>query len=397
MAPRRVSAGRYDIGGKVVNATSAADAAKMGGRSRTPAKTSSTSTSTRVKAPAQVLPGNFDLSKPTNIVDAQEAINQGTFDANLNANRVNQQSDFGTLQYTKNADGTYTANNKASGANAEILQNGQAGAAMGSRMAGSILSGSYIKPFSLDQVQTQRFGDYNQERSRIEDATYNRLTRGLEDNYKQGLEDKKQELYNRGIPIGSAAYNNEMNRFENQYNNQRQDARAQAVAMGGDQTQQAYNIQSGNRANEIGELQGQSQFGVNLAQQLYGVGIGYQNPNSSYINPTPIERQGTNVTGIGGAAMDAATARDVARINASNRGGGGGGYDGPSFGGGLPPGYVTPTQGGGSSAGSNLVGAAVQGASQGIGNAILNGKSLSVGGNANRGIVAGRNTTGRMY
>ncbi len=85
-------------------------------------------------------------------------------------------------------------------------------------------------------------------RQRIEDQAFARLTRGVDDKERQGKQELMQNLADRGIPYSNdpnSRYQMEMNDFNNRFDTIRGNARQDATAMGGQELQRQYDIQSG--------------------------------------------------------------------------------------------------------------------------------------------------------
>jgi hypothetical protein len=72
------------------------------------------------------------------------------------------------------------------------------------------------QPFEADLQPRTGTGDLVADRQRIEDEVFNRLTRGADTQFTRSAQDKAQELHDKGIPMGSKRYNEEMDRFEKQ-------------------------------------------------------------------------------------------------------------------------------------------------------------------------------------
>jgi len=92
----------------------------------------------------------------------------------------------------------------------------------------------------------------------VRNATFELGKRQLEPEFKSQREALVTELANRGIPIGSDAYNSEMNRFERQRGEQLNQLSLQSLAAG-IQTAEA---QRAARFNEISSLLGRTQVGA---------------------------------------------------------------------------------------------------------------------------------------
>lgn len=113
-----------------------------------------------------------------------------------------------------------------------------------------------------------------EERQRIEDEVYNRLTRNVDRDYGQEFEQMEQRMYNRGIPLdpSNPAYKREMDALNEKYQAIKESAMGQAVQMGGEEMQRSYSQALGSHQqgmNDINALYGvgQSAYGANLTGQ----------------------------------------------------------------------------------------------------------------------------------
>lgn len=106
--------------------------------------------------------------------------------------------------------------------------------------------------------------------SQYQTAIYNQLTQGFGDQQKQEDAQSMQTLANRGIPIGSEAYNNERNRFDLNWRQKYGQAQNQAVTENINATNQGLNTLGGFNQNifntltgkQIGAANNQTQLGV---------------------------------------------------------------------------------------------------------------------------------------
>lgn len=165
------------------------------------------------------------------------------------------------------------------------------------------------------------YGDPEQERARVEDAVFSRLTRGMDRDYAKEKADIEQNLINRGVPLDptNPLYKNYMTSLDEKYGAMRDSARGQAVQMGGEEMSRNYGqslSQHQQGLSDIGALQGfgmqgygqrqtdiQSQFQQGLQSQgqemagrtqqlneigqMQGLGTGLMMPNSPVYQPTP--------------------------------------------------------------------------------------------------------------
>lgn len=81
--------------------------------------------------------------------------------------------------------------------------------------------------------------------SSFEDSVFKRLTHGYDDQQGREGEQLGQTLANRGIPVGSALYNDQMKQFNDRWDTNRANARAQATESGAGMANQAAQTLSG--------------------------------------------------------------------------------------------------------------------------------------------------------
>lgn len=314
--------------------------------------------------PQNPIPDTQKIDTPVQAINLQTAENEAAFNKNVLANQPNQATDFGQRSYTTDpATGRTTVSDQATGQNKAALEGAQGLNVMGLGGAQNIVNpqNSYINPFSLSQVTTPQFAPqgYDAERKRLEEATYQKLTQHLGEQEKQARQDFDQQMQNRGIPLGSDAYNKQKNQLDRSFNDARLSAQLAATQQGGQELQQAYNINTGLRNQQIGELQGQSSFNLGLAGGLSGLGMGYQAP--SFVGFNPVQYNAPDVSGTylgygqlgvsqGQNTIANRSLQETIRANKANEalskqrlalaGKQSSADTTPSYGGGLPPGYV---------------------------------------------------------
>ena len=135
--------------------------------------------------------------------------------------------------------------------------------------------------------------------SAYQDAYYNQLTKGFGDQKAREGEQLSQSLAQRGIPVGSAAYNDQMKQFNTRYDDMYSNARNQAIT-------------------------GSSQQALQSAGLLSGIGqAGFMNP--SFQGFTPVGYQQPDIGGLFGTLTQQGIANAQIAAQNRNRGGGGGG------------------------------------------------------------------------
>ena len=114
-------------------------------------------------------------------------------------------------------------------------------------------------------------------RDEVEQATFDRMHRMVAPQFQQQREQMKQNLVNRGIPIGSQAYNDAMNRMEQEQNRAMENFALTATQAGGAEQSRLYNLLASGRQQMFGEetqgraeqLAGRQQY-FNEGQQRFG-------------------------------------------------------------------------------------------------------------------------------
>lgn len=105
-----------------------------------------------------------------------------------------------------------------------------------------------------------------------QDNAYAALTRGLEDRYGQEREQMMQTLANRGIPIGSELYNNQMGQLDQRYDEQRLQARNQSYAGGLDAANTYAGIGNTTHQTAMEDYNNRFRIPTEVASTLIGTG-----------------------------------------------------------------------------------------------------------------------------
>lgn len=135
----------------------------------------------------------------------------------------NQVNPFGSSNVTVDPiTGQPTVTQTLSQGNQNVLNGLQGTGTQASGVAQGILGGQY-------QNFVNNAGPQSGPSQELQNAIYGQLTQGYGDQKRQEYEDKRQELANRGIPVGSSAYSNEMNRLDLNWQQKEGNARNQAV------------------------------------------------------------------------------------------------------------------------------------------------------------------------
>lgn len=137
---------------------------------------------------------------------------------------------------------------------------------------GILDSGAVADPFEFQADDAAR--------QRIEDSTYGRLTRGLDDQEGRATNQREQTLANRGIPYSSdpnSQYQMQLRDQNNRFDTARGNAHQDAVAAGGQELQRQYDIQSGTYNTKLGGVDTLSKIGL-------GGSVAYEQLNDADLN-----------------------------------------------------------------------------------------------------------------
>jgi len=216
----------------------------------------------------------------TGAANATAANNLKAAQAAAAANRVNQYTPYGNLNYAQT--GTDEQGNPIWSATQSVAPELQP-AVTASQKA---VSGYNYNPFSADVNPLQTSVDPSVTGQEGWDKATNAILQRLNPQIQQQNQQSDQQLANQGIMPGSQAYNQAKQQLAQQQN----DLLTQA-SLGGAQVQnQMYNqalsnAQLGNQANQIGFGQQLSSYGTNLQSPLaYAQGVkSLATPN--YVNP----------------------------------------------------------------------------------------------------------------
>lgn len=296
------------VTGKTVKASDAAQATKLlsGG------KTSSAVTPQRQKElDRQKLEAENRAKKkegagiiagvPETINNVQQGVeadrNVADYEANRNIqlNNPNINNPFGSQQVVQNPDGTYTLNQSLNPDQQKTVEQDTALSQMGRNLATQRL-GSFSGEFNPNLTARTSTGSLEGDRARIEDAVFNRLTKTTDRDFGREKEQLKQELYNRGIPLEEIESRPEMQALNERYDSIKEQARNNAVEVGGTEYSRNFGINEQMRANDYSQQLGGRQQNFNETANLSNYGQGaqlpqfqpYQGSNVDIANPTAI-------------------------------------------------------------------------------------------------------------
>lgn len=230
-------------------------------------------------------------------------------------------TDFGSTGVTFDENGNPVYTETSSDAQKGLLNQGQDLAKAGNQQAQNLMN---------NYQQFTQGSDPTGERSRIEDAVFDRMTSQLRRDYADRKGQLEQDMYNRGVAMdpNDDAYNKWMGNFQNSYGEQMNQAASQAVIQGGEEMQRNFNQ----------GLQ-QHQQGMSDMSALQQQGIGYQGVQGpGYTGPQPYSLTNPNDLQLALKRMELEKQQVNIQQQLANKslgggggGGGGGSSEGPNF------------------------------------------------------------------
>jgi hypothetical protein len=181
---------------------------------------------------------------------------------------------------------------------------------------------NYYRNFDPNQIMTGMQPQFTESMQQAGDAQYNEFMRRAEPEFGRQRQQLEQQLIERGLDPQGEAFKYNIDQLSQQQNDARQSARAQATQAGIDYQQQMFN-QGTKLAGMPAEIAGQfaQPYNIGLQGQVQQ-GLNQQN----FGFESQLSKQGYQQNrGLQG--LQNRGAAQVARINARNRGGGGGGYE----------------------------------------------------------------------
>jgi len=208
-----------------------------------------------------------NLKTPTGAITGQQTLNEYNAGRNELLNRPNEYGTFGSRQYTTGADGRVTIRDTLSNPQQQIntgrenldISNLQ-GANTLSSQARDVMSRGYDIS-GAPQVQGYDPSTFSAlpDTSQLQTNVQNQLNDYWEQRNAPIFEQEKkaleQNLADRGIPVGSELWNQQMQKMSDQQTRSRQDARIDALSQGTDQARTQFGM-----AYDTRNLQGSEQL-----------------------------------------------------------------------------------------------------------------------------------------
>ena len=198
---------------------------------------------------------------PNEITDRQQGMYQDVAGRNMNNNTINTSGPYGNVRTVTNPDGSRTQVTDLD-PNEQGIQDSEQGFQKGNYgnldAANRNVQNTMQNPFNFD---------FNSERSRLEDSSYDTFARRNEPRFQQEKDQFEQDMANRGIPPGSELYTRLQKDMSQNLSDSRLDARQRATEMAGQELSRSYGISRDSRKVPFEEMQG-----------LYAVSRGEKTP-----------------------------------------------------------------------------------------------------------------------
>lgn len=237
------------------------------------------------------------LPKPIRkMIRGELALQKGIRDENMPFLNPTQQNPFGEQTVSYDEYGNPIVNQELSPEQQQILEGGQQITRAGQGLSHDL----------LNQYQAFDFGNFNEQRSRIENDVFGRLTQDTDQREQEERAAKEQELYNKGIPFSNdpnSRYQQELTGITKRYDQVRTDARQRASEIGGQELERQYGIDLGQHQQFMGDISSLQQQGTGLMlpsfQGYQGATIGTSNPSDLYtaLEQLKQNQQGLNLQG----------------------------------------------------------------------------------------------------
>jgi len=171
---------------------------------------------------------------------------------------------------------------------------------------------SFNQPFDWEALPDQVVGDdFNKWRQDQIDSTYNDFTRRLEPQMKAEADDFEQQMFNRGIPMGSQLYEQQKSAMLQRQNDAKSSALVQAQGIAGQNAQQYFDIGSSAREQGFQDQNRRRQMPLADYMALSGAQSGMGSANLQYSQALGAQQQGADL--------------ELRNAKERPRGGGGGG------------------------------------------------------------------------
>lgn len=173
----------------------------------------------------------------TSVANAESAAQQALNEQTLRANRYNENTPYGSREWTQDANGNWTSNTTLSPEQQALFDQENRLSQQYGDTAQSLLS-------NTQQQMSQPFQFSDTDRSRVEGAVYDSMASRLDPQFDRRETSLHTRLANQGLSPGSEAYTNAMQDYNFARNDAYDQANRAAVQLGVQETNNAFNRQA---------------------------------------------------------------------------------------------------------------------------------------------------------
>lgn len=269
------------------------------------------------------------VPNPTATANAQTASNVDTSAAQAALNNVNQYTPYGDTTYSQTGSyttpggqtvPTYTQKTELNPLAQQLLTGQEtlgtnilptANTLAQNAATSATTPLNFNTPYSSTLNQGPQLLDQN-----TTNALYNEQTGFLDPQWQREGQQLQDQLSRQGIPVGSQAYNDAMQQYNQSKTQAYQTAQDQAIAGGTSAANNLFNMALSGQQQNIGQQQLQQQNPINLMQQLLGASP--STPSQPITTPTPTTVSPTDVIGATGLSQNAAMQQYQAQLAQQN-------------------------------------------------------------------------------
>lgn len=278
MPAQRLSPGVYLVNGKKVNAKTAAEAEKMGGGAKAQTKQGGGGGGGKTKQ-GGILGKNTNMKTVPGAIEAEKEVADYEAGQGIKYANPNQSGPFGSRTVDESGNVIDTLNPEG-----EAIRRSDDALTQYGRDVARDLGQRYDIGAGFNPQTINRFsqGDFEGERSRIENTIFSRLNQDTEKNRGLDLEARKQDLFNRGIAYSNdpnSRYQQELGDVNKRYDTLSENARKDATLQGFNEYQGTTGINEQTIANQLSQQQGIRNQQIGELGNFANFGQGLRVPN----------------------------------------------------------------------------------------------------------------------
>lgn len=201
--------------------------------------------------------GSPDYPDPSKTANQQAVLNEQTARTNASLNRIDQYTPYGQQRFTDLGNDRWRSDivlspDSEAAARAEML-NSRLAQELGTDQLGRI-RGTLGEDLSFEGLpELAGSAGYADQRQGVEDALYQRATSRLDPQFEQQQRQFETGLANKGIPIGSEAWQRATDTFNRGRNDAYSTARSDAITGGGAEQSRLFGLDLGSRQQGVQE------------------------------------------------------------------------------------------------------------------------------------------------